>query len=265
METNTNCPELMAALVKAQGEMSNPLKSNTAEAGKYSYQYADLATILDLVRPILAKHDLGIMHIMDSGDRPVLVCRVFHQGGGYLDSRFPMPPAVTGPQDMGSWLTYMRRYSLMGVLAIAGEEDDDAKLAQQADKDAEAMKRQAAREKLAETARKAAEAKKAPAGTRTSAHDGRVLEPGESPLPKNPKPEPETTPAEGKDDQDEQIDERLAPLLAKSKITIGQLRAYAVKMRHLPAEADMGNLNDGFVTAYKSNWTKVVQGIKGKG
>ena len=61
-ETTTNqTPQVLpfqifSSLLKAQNEVTNPAKN----AKGYGYKYATLDTILTLVKPILAKHGLGI-------------------------------------------------------------------------------------------------------------------------------------------------------------------------------------------------------------
>ena len=47
--------KVSAALVAIQGDLRNPAKDKTADTGTYSYKYADLASILDLLRPIYAQ------------------------------------------------------------------------------------------------------------------------------------------------------------------------------------------------------------------
>ena len=61
-ENNTYPPEvkaLNAAIAKAQGEFPPIPKDKTAKAGSYTYDYADLASILALVRPVLSETRIG--------------------------------------------------------------------------------------------------------------------------------------------------------------------------------------------------------------
>jgi hypothetical protein len=128
MDDNKPINELAAALVKAQGKFPSIPKNKTANVGKYTYKYADLPDILEAVIPVLNKHGLCIMQAPD-GDS--LVTTLMHESGQCVTGRIPLP-MKTSPQELGSWLTYLRRYSLTGMLGIAADEDDDAGSAQAA-------------------------------------------------------------------------------------------------------------------------------------
>lgn len=235
--------KLAAALVAAQKELSNPPKTRTAKGIKFSYTYADLADVIDVVRPILSKHGLAMLHLMtptaDGGS--VLVARLLHESGQYLDSPYPVPKGLAA-QDLGSWMTYMRRYSTCSMAFVAGETDEDgeaATAAQIAAEDAQAeAARKAAEDKLAalKASRKKPEGQE-PNPNRVSAHDGRALKPGENPLPppkdkdpdKNPdlEPVPEKTAApeakKAEPDPFSGINPKLAEAMRKDGITIEQI------------------------------------------
>jgi len=119
---NTN--ELAAALAKAQGAM---------EAAKFDKvnphfknKYASLAAVVDAIRKPLADNALSYTQttaIRDGGF--VLVTTLRHASGQWVASEYPLPVDVK-PQELGSALTYARRYSLSAIACIAADEDDDA-------------------------------------------------------------------------------------------------------------------------------------------
>ena len=116
--------KVCAALVAAQADLRNPPKDKTANTGTYSYKYADLASILDLVRPILAKHGLAIAQdvVMEDG-RLLIYTRLIHSSGECLDFG-PLAGSVgTSWQQTGGGITYARRYALQAILGIAADED----------------------------------------------------------------------------------------------------------------------------------------------
>lgn len=117
---------LCAALVGAQAEMPGVPKATKGQVGNATRYYADLATVLEVVRPVLAAHDLGYAQFpCDSGNGAVAVTtRLFHKSGEWMESTVSMPSAGNGAQGVGSALTYCRRYSLMAVLGLAAEDDD---------------------------------------------------------------------------------------------------------------------------------------------
>jgi len=119
--------KIAAALVAAQADLRNPGKDKVANTGTYSYRYADLASILDLVRPILAKHCLAVLQDvrMEEG-RLLIFTRLLHSSGESLDFG-PLAGSVGSSwQQTGGGITYARRYALQAALGIAADEDDDA-------------------------------------------------------------------------------------------------------------------------------------------
>ena len=120
-------PTPWAALVAALGELSNPPKNRMVEVpGKYRFEYADLATILSTVRPILSRHGLCLLQPVRMQEGAIMVStRIVHTSGMVvaeceLSSRDPMQP-----QAQGSQITYLRRYGIASLLGIAAEDDDD--------------------------------------------------------------------------------------------------------------------------------------------
>ena len=119
--------KVSAALVAIQAELRNPAKDKTANTGTYSYKYADLASILDLIRPILAKHQCALAQDVRMEDGRLLIStRLIHSSGESLEFG-PLAGSVGGSwQQTGGGITYARRYALQAILNIAADEDDDA-------------------------------------------------------------------------------------------------------------------------------------------
>lgn len=122
---------IRARLMAAMAEMDNPKKSETATipakgGGKYSYRYETLEQLLEIVRPALMAHGLGLTQGVRRIDGTwSLVTSVFDgEDSLALDER-PMRD-FPGAQDAGSWDTYMRRYALRSAFGLCGEDDDGA-------------------------------------------------------------------------------------------------------------------------------------------
>lgn len=101
--------------------------------GGYSYSYATLPTILDAINPVLGELGLAVSWESKHDASGVAVsCLVSHRLGHREASGFVfMPYARDGgrmnpAQAVGSALTYARRYSLLAILGLAPEDDDDA-------------------------------------------------------------------------------------------------------------------------------------------
>lgn len=123
MNTENVTPELFAALAKAQGEVENASKASTNP--HFKSRYADLAEILNTVRPTFTSNGLSI--IQSSRYDGVLVSVdtvIAHVGGGFISSSASCVPAKTDGQGIGAATTYLRRYSLAAMAGIAQEDDD---------------------------------------------------------------------------------------------------------------------------------------------
>ena len=124
--------EIAAALAAAQGEFEPAEKDREAdirsEKGAYKYKYADIASCLDAVRQPLAKNGLAVLQRTElEGPEILLRTDLIHKSGQWMASRFPLPIAEgtwARPQNVGSIITFFRRYTLCAMLQIATEDDD---------------------------------------------------------------------------------------------------------------------------------------------
>ena len=129
--------EISPALVAALGELDELARDKTAKVpmktgGSYTYKYTDLGSVLGYVRPVLAKHDLAVMQPVTSENRAVSVQTIIlHKSGQCREFPPLVMPAGGTPQEVGSAITYARRYSLLAALGLATE-DDDGKAATEA-------------------------------------------------------------------------------------------------------------------------------------
>lgn len=125
----TTSDSLATALARVQGKLTAVTKGKTANAGQYSYTYADLAAVQAAVMPLLAEEGLAwVARPTLVDDRFVLHYSLTHGASGEReDGLYPLPDPTRGtPQQMGSALTYARRYCLSAVAGVATEDDDGA-------------------------------------------------------------------------------------------------------------------------------------------
>ena len=119
--------ELVTALSKAQGAMKNAAMDG--ENPHFRSRYATLASVLDSVRRPLSDNGLAVTQITEiRGEGLVLVTTLFHSSGQWLSSEFPLP-LVEKAQEMGSALTYAKRYQVSAMLFNTADEDDDGNAA----------------------------------------------------------------------------------------------------------------------------------------
>lgn len=137
MDQPKDIAELAKALAAFQSEVSDPQKNKTAEIQPkdqnkpaFRYGYADLAGVLQLVRPLLGKHGLSVVQdVTTSVDHVCVTTHLLHESGqGMTFGPFSLP-AGGEPKAWGSAATYARRFALMAALGIAADGDDDAKAA----------------------------------------------------------------------------------------------------------------------------------------
>ena len=83
IDTTHATPDLFAALAAAQAEVGNAAK-NSANP-HFKSRYADLAEVLNTVRPVFARHGLSIIQATGFSGALVSVETILaHAGGGYL-------------------------------------------------------------------------------------------------------------------------------------------------------------------------------------
>lgn len=118
-------------------EVPNFSTDETANAGSRTYKYLNLATLLKNIKPIFEKHDIAFSQKVTfdgTGDGRQILGTVetviFDENEQQTVCSYPF--FVTGdPQQVGSAITYARRYSLTTVLGIFPDKDDDGGYAKQ--------------------------------------------------------------------------------------------------------------------------------------
>lgn len=134
-DTESRTGTLAEALADLQTQLPHIAKNNTANAGTYKYSYADLAEITRELMPIMGK--LGLSFSAKPTRSPVdgkrvLVYKLRHISGESDEGEWDLPDRGS-PQEIGSAITYMRRYCLCAVTGLAPDNDDeDAVLAESA-------------------------------------------------------------------------------------------------------------------------------------
>lgn len=118
---------LAETLIELQARLPRITKDDEAQVGTRTYAYANLATINEVALPVLC--ELGLLWkchptMLDSGAF-VLAWQIMHVPSGETDQgTYPLPSSGS-PQQIGSAITYGRRYAFKAVLNIAPREDDD--------------------------------------------------------------------------------------------------------------------------------------------
>jgi hypothetical protein len=126
---------LAEALVLLQAQLPEVAKTADAQYGKY----ADLTVVSRALLPLLASCGLSwtcCPTARNDGGRFVLDYALKHVSGEEISGLYPLP--TTGsPQQIGSAITYARRYALCAVTGLApGGDDDDGQAGEKGHADA---------------------------------------------------------------------------------------------------------------------------------
>lgn len=130
-----------AAMARAQREFPPIEKTKTAHVklqggGGYDYDYADLADVLNTIRPVLAQHGIAVFQPLGgTGVQSITATTLLvHESGEWISSELPMPVGGKAlPQEVGSAIAYARRYGFTSMTGCAptGEDDDGARASEE--------------------------------------------------------------------------------------------------------------------------------------
>lgn len=125
MEQSNEIGSIASALAKAQLEIANP--EFDAVNPHFKNRYASLAAHTESLRKPLAKQGIAIIQSISTGEGAVTVTtRLVHSSGQWLGDAVAMSlPDKATAQTLGSFVTYLRRYSLAAFGFVVGEPDDD--------------------------------------------------------------------------------------------------------------------------------------------
>lgn len=108
-----------------------PIERNAK--GHNDKRYANFAAIAKVVDPILSENGLSYRFRTTQGERISVTCVLSHKAGHSEETTLSGPADTSGSknaiQAIGSTLTYLQRYSLVQMLGLAADTDDDGKAA----------------------------------------------------------------------------------------------------------------------------------------
>ncbi len=125
-ETTAN---IHTALCKAQAEFPVIPKNKVAAKGTpREYKYADLPVVFKMILPCLNKN--GVVYSAEpfvDGIMLMLKASLTHgDSGSFIDCSYPVCGLDLAPQQVGSALTYARRYTFSSLTGCAPDDDTDA-------------------------------------------------------------------------------------------------------------------------------------------
>lgn len=135
--TSETLTSITPALINARKAIGPLLKDATAKGSNFSYNYATLDQLIELVTQPLLDNDIILLQSVaadgaENGEPFVAVStRLQHASGEYLETlrmftKVEDRKGLSLMQSAGMNVTYSRRYQLMSLLGLAAEEDTDA-------------------------------------------------------------------------------------------------------------------------------------------
>lgn len=128
MKTSETTTKILPALLAVQGDVGNVQRN--ADNPHFRSRYVTLDAVLAAVRAPLTK--AGVIILQDphvDGATVTVTTRLFHTSGEWVENTCtatagPDKRGNVGVQQIGSTITYLRRYALMALFAVAPTDDD---------------------------------------------------------------------------------------------------------------------------------------------
>lgn len=111
--------EIYKAILAAKKDIGKVAKN--AKNPHFKNTYADINALIEAVEPILL--DNGLILLQPVNDLAVTTQIIHAESGESISSSITLPSAST-PQQLGSAITYYRRYTLQSLLSLQAEDDD---------------------------------------------------------------------------------------------------------------------------------------------
>ena len=128
MNQSESIAKLATALSIVQGKLTHAKKDS--ENPYFKSKYADLESVWDACRDLLAANGLSVMQFPGEFiDGTMSMTTILaHSSGEWIGQEMSLPVSKPDAQGSGSALTYMRRYALAAVVGVV-QADDDANAA----------------------------------------------------------------------------------------------------------------------------------------
>ena len=124
IQTSETIGEVSKSLVTFQATVEACKKK--ADNPFFKSKYADLPSIIAVIKPELKKCKLALIQSVEPTDAVGLLCRtrIIHESGEWIESTSYLTAEKNTPQGYGSATTYLRRYGLQAALGLSAEDDD---------------------------------------------------------------------------------------------------------------------------------------------
>lgn len=130
-EANEARKAYVAAMARFKASPPRIVKDKKVVAGQAKYTHASIARIVQETAGALGQHGLSsAWETKQDKDAITVTCMITHELGHRESVTLSGPPDKSGSKNpiqmIGSTVTYLQRYTLLAVLGLATEEQDDA-------------------------------------------------------------------------------------------------------------------------------------------
>lgn len=138
---NLSLAQLYTALAKFQAECPEINFDKTVSTKQYKFKFASLGNLIAKTKKPMSKYGLAIIQAPAHAPAGLVAVQttLTHSGGGAIATVFNMDIPKTNvkdssgkivgtkhtPQDVGSAISYARRYAYAAILGLVAEEDND--------------------------------------------------------------------------------------------------------------------------------------------
>ena len=124
MITSPTVTKIAAALLLAQKEISGAKKGATNPF--FKMKYSDLGSVMEACKDAFNNHGISVLQPIVFQDGVNIVKTILlHESGEFIESSMKVScKNPDNPQEMGSAITYAKRYALQALAFIPSEDDD---------------------------------------------------------------------------------------------------------------------------------------------
>jgi len=114
--------------IEATLNFEKPSLNKKVKYGNTSFEYADLTEVLRCIqKPLLEKGFVIIHEMLCISDKTYLKTSIrYKDGQTYSESLFPIDITNKKMQEIGSQITYLKRYHIVSLCALSADGDNDA-------------------------------------------------------------------------------------------------------------------------------------------
>ena len=126
MQMSSSIAKISLALNKAQAKIGAATKG--AANPYFKSKYADLASVMEACKEELNSQGISVLQpVVSDATGDYVLTVLLHESGEYLSSRVKLMVNKPNMQELGSAISYARRYGLQSMVFIPAEDDDGEK------------------------------------------------------------------------------------------------------------------------------------------